>query len=235
MENWNSNVETKSRSTVYDAGLRQHMSSIYNRMTAGVLVTGIVAYIAASIPGFVQFLAANPILFFILALSPVAVIWFGFRPDRMPASKLRVSFFILSALYGLSFSSIFMVYTGTDIARAFFLAAGAFAGLSLFGYVTKKNLDGMGSFLIMGVWGLLLLSVVAMIWPSSALMNMISAAGILVFGGLTAWETQRMKEMYSESYGTEANSRIAWMGALNLYISFVALFQYILHFIGNNR
>ena len=107
-----------------------------------------------------------------------------------------------------SFSTIFLVFAGTDIARAFFLAAAAFAGLSLFGYTTKKNLDGMGSFLIMGVWGLIVLSIVNIFMQSSLMMNVVSAAGILIFSGLTAWETQRMKESYHASYGEEANSRM---------------------------
>ncbi len=229
------NLKTSSgaQGKVYDEGLRSHMNSIYNRMTLGVLFTGIVAYVTAN-TGLINVIYANSLLMYAIMFSPLVVIMFGFNPATMPAKKLRVSFGIISLLYGLSFSAIFMVYTGTDIARAFFMAAGAFAGLSIFGYTTKKNLDGFGSFIVMGVWGLLIMSVVNMFVESSLMMNVISAAGILIFGGLTAWETQRMKESYSPSYGEEANNRMAWMSALNLYVSFVAMFQYILHFVGNS-
>ena len=218
----------------YDAGLRAHMLRIYNRMTLGVLTTGLVAYAFAA-SGLVSVLYANPILAIILAFSPLAVVWFGFRPDRMSSGKLQFSFFLISALYGLSFSSIFLVYAGTDIARAFFLAAASFAGLSLFGYTTKKNLDGMGSFLIMGMFGLIILSVVNMFMASTVMQNVVAGAGILIFSGLTAWETQKMKEMYNPAYDDETASRVGWASALNLYISFIALFHYILHFVGMAR
>ncbi len=218
---------------VYDEGLRTHMTSIYNRMMVGVLITGVVAYVAAN-TGLINVIMANSLLKMAIMFGPLAVIMFGFKPNTMSSSKLRTSFIIVSILYGLSFSAIFIVYTGTDIARAFFMTSGAFAGLSLYGYTTKKNLDGFRSFLVMGMFGLLILSVVNMFMESSLMMNVISAAGILIFGGLTAWETQNMKEMYSPSYGEEANSRMAWMSSLNLYISFVAMFQYILHFVGGN-
>ena len=227
-------TSVKAQGAAYDAGLRKHMIGIYNRMSLGVLVTGLVAFFTAN-SGLVEVLASNQMLFLIIAFAPLAVILFGFNPQKMEASKLRISFFVISVLYGLSFSTIFLVFAGTDIARAFFLAAAAFAGLSLFGYTTKKNLDGMGSFLIMGVWGLIVLSVVNIFMQSSLMMNVVSAAGILIFSGLTAWETQRMKESYHASYGEEANSRMGWVAALNLYISFIALFQYILHFVGMAR
>lgn len=231
----NRSTQSTSQSAVsYDAGLRAHLTRIYNRMTLGVLVTGLVSWAMAA-SGLVATLYANPILVMILAFSPLAVVWFGFRPDRMSADKLRFSFFTISVLYGLSFSAIFLVYAGVDIARAFFITAGAFAGLSLFGYTTKKNLSGMASFLVMGMFGLIILSVINMFVGSSLMQNVVAGAGILIFGGLTAWETQNMKESYNPSYGEEMNSRMAWASALNLYISFVALFQYILHFVGMAR
>lgn len=231
----NRTTQTVDQNAVtYDAGLRAHMTRIYNRMSLGVFLTGIVAYFVAS-SGFANVLYSNPMIAIILAFSPLAVVWFGFRPDRMQASTLRLSFFAISALYGLSFSAIFLVYAGTDIARAFFLAAGAFAGLSLFGYTTKKNLTAMGSFLVMGMFGLIILSVINMFVGSSLMQNVVAGAGIIIFGGLTAWETQRMKEMYQPGQGEELNSRMGWAAALNLYISFIAMFQYILHFVGMNR
>lgn len=226
-------AQSAAKTKTYDAGLRAHMSRIYNRMVAGVLVTGLVSWFVANTPALYTAILGNQILFFIIAFAPLGVIMFGFNPNKMAASKLRISFFVVSVLYGLSFSSIFLAFAGADIARAFFLAAIAFSGLSLFGYTTKKNLDGFGSFLVMGMFGLLALSILNIFIASSLMQNVVAGAGILIFGGLVAYETQRMKESYHDGYGDEANSRMGWMSALNLYISFVALFQYILHFVGS--
>jgi len=168
------NVKTSSgiQGKVYDEGLRRHLGGIYNRMIAGVLITGIVSYITAN-TGLVNIIFANKMLMYAIMFSPLAVLWFGFRPETMSASKLKYSFGLIAVLYGLSFSAIFMVYTGMDIARAFFITAGAFAGLSLVGYTTKKNLDGMGTFLVMGMWGLLIMAVVNMFVESSLMHNVI--------------------------------------------------------------
>lgn len=231
MQSNNSKTSSGIQGKVYDEGLRSHMSSVYNRMSIGVLITGLIAYITAN-TGLGNIIVSNQILYFVIIFSPLAVLMFGFNPATMPSSKLRFSFGLISVLYGLSFSVLFMVYAGADIARAFFITAGAFAGLSLFGYTTKKNLEGFGSFLTMGVIGLLILMVVNMFVQSSLMQNVISAAGILIFGGLTAWDTQKTKEMYSESYGDEANSRMAWMAALSLYINFIMMFQFIMNFVG---
>lgn len=210
-----------------DAALRQHMLSVYNRMSVGVLVTGLVAFVVAN-AGLVPVIMGNPIIAIALMLSPLAVVWFGFNPMTMSSQKLRASFLLLSVLYGLSFSVIFLAYSGTDIARAFFITAASFAGLSVFGYTTKKNLDAMGTFAVMGVIGALVLGLVNMFLQSSMLLNIVSVVSVIAFAGITAWETQRMKESFHPSYGDEANSRMAWSSALNLYMSFVAMFQSIL-------
>lgn len=226
-----------------DAGLRNHMQSVYNRMSAGVLTTGLVAWIVSASPALMNLFLGGPQAYIVM-FAPLAVIWFGFNPATMNSGKLRLSFFALAVLYGISFAAIFHVFTGASIARAFFMAAAAFAGLSVFGYVTKKNLDGIGAFCVMGMFGILALSLFNMAGAGFGFLagetvlniqNMISAAGILIFAGLTAWQTQTTKEMYNSSYGDEGNSRMAWAAALNLYINFIALFQYILNFVGDRR
>lgn len=225
---------TASRIASVDAGLRSHMQSVYNRMTLGVLVTAITSFIVANTPVLMSLFLGGPQAYIVM-LAPLAVIWFGFNPMTMPASKLKISFLLLSVLYGISFAAIFLAYAKTDIARAFFIASAMFAGLSIFGYTTRKNLDGLGTFAVMGVWGVLILGLINLFIGSSSLMNVISVVSIIAFSGVTAWQTQSMKEMYSAANGSEANSRMAWAAALNLYISFIALFTHILHLLGNNR
>jgi len=225
---------TAARAAV-DAGLRSFLQRVYNRMVLGVLVTAITAFAVSSSPELMKLFMGGPQAYVIM-LAPLAVVWFGFNPMTMSSSKLSISFFVLSVLYGLSFSLIFMVYTNTDIARAFFITTAMFAGLSIFGYTTKKDLTGIGTFCVMGTIGLVILSVINMFMQGNTMLsNVISAAAILIFSGVTAWQTQAMKEMYSATNSDESNSRLAWSAALTLYISFIALFQHILHFLGNNR
>ncbi|MES2728897.1 MAG: Bax inhibitor-1/YccA family protein [Pseudomonadota bacterium] len=226
-EDFSTNV-TQAHVQTYDAGLRAFMVGIYNHMSLGVFVTGIVAFAVANL-GLAAVLMANPVIAIVLALAPVAVVWFGFNPATMPASRLRTTFYILAVLYGLSFSAIFLVFTGADIARAFFITAAAFAGLSIYGYTTRKSLDGLGTFAVMGVIGALVLGLVNLFVQSSMLMNVVSGISLLAFAGMTAYQTQAMKETYNPLNGEEANARLGWSAALNLYISFVAMFQSILN------
>ncbi len=223
-----------SRVQAMDAGLRAFMIGVYNKMSLGVFVTGLVAFAAANF-GLAPILFGNPIIAIALALAPMGIVWFGFNPATMAASRLRNTFYVLAVLYGLSFSAIFLVFTGTDIARAFFITAAAFAGLSLYGYTTKKDLSGMGTFLVMGMIGAIVLSLVNLFVQSTMLMNVISGVSLLVFAGMTAFQTQMMKEMYNPSYGDEANARLGWSAALNLYISFIAMFQSILNLMNTLR
>lgn len=233
-DRYTSTPPAASRATAIDAGLRGHLQSIYNRMTLGVLVTAIVAYFVGNSPELLSLFLGGPQRYIVM-FAPLAVVWFGFNPMTMSSSTLRISFFVLSVLYGISFATIFVVYAGEDIARAFFIASAMFAGLSIFGYSTKKNLDGLGTFAAMGVIGALVLIVINLFVQSSMLMNVISGVSIIAFAGMTAWQTQNMKEMYSVTHGVEGNSRMAWSAALTLYISFIALFSHILHLLGNNR
>ncbi|MCB9990158.1 MAG: Bax inhibitor-1/YccA family protein [Rhodospirillales bacterium] len=225
-----SNATQTGSAVNYDAGLHAHLQRIYNRMTLGVLVTALTAYFVSMTPALMSLFLTPPIVYVVM-FAPLAVVWFGFNPMTMSSQKLQMSFFAISVLYGISFSVIFLAFTGENIARAFFIATGMFAGLSIFGYSTKKNLDGLMSFAIMGVWGVLIMSLLnGFIFKSEGLFDLISAVGILAFAGITAWQTQAMKEMYHPAAGDEANSRMGWSAALTLYISFIALFQHILHF-----
>lgn len=222
-----------------DAGLRAHMQSVYNRMMGGVLVTAIVSWFVSSTPALYNLFLGGPQAFIIM-LAPLAVVWFGFRPEKMNPSQLRLAFFGLATLYGISFATIFLAYTSASVAQAFFMATALFAGLSIFGYSTKKNLDGLGTFAVMGVIAVLVLSlgtmVAAMFGANVSMMQtVISGIGLLAFSGVTAWQTQTTKEMYNPAAGDDANSRMGWAAALNLYISFIAIFQYILHFVGNRE
>lgn len=218
-----------------DAGLQKHMQSIYNRMTLGVLVTAVTAALVAASPELMALLLGGPQKWVVM-FAPLAIMWFGFNPMTMKQSTLQISFLAISVLYGISFSVLGYAYTGESIAKAFFLATGMFAGLSIFGYVTKKNLDGLGNFAIMGVWGVFFAGLLNIfVFKNEGFMDILSVISILAFSGLTAWQTQVMKEMYHPSHGDDANSRMGWSGALTLYISFIALFMNILQLIGVSR
>ncbi len=231
------NVKTRTTTTTtFDQGLSNHFRGVYNVMSLGLLVTGLVAYFVANTPVLVSILFGNPIVAIAVAFLPFAFIFFGFSHKAVmtkTAGQLKTMFFLFSAVFGLSLSSVFLVYAGADIARAFFIAAATFAATSVYGYVTKRDLSGMRGLLVMGVIGLLIAIVVNIFLQSSALDFAISAIGVLVYTGLVAYDTQQIKETYSRSHGDDANSKMAVMGALGLYINFIMLFQFILSLLGN--
>src|SRR6218665_1438153 len=213
-----------------DAGLQGFMRSVYNTMGLGLGVTGITAF------GFAQMMLGNEqlrqavmgsFLGLALAFAPLGFIFFGFtgsRIQRMSAASLRTLFFVFSGVMGLSMASIFLIYSAESIARVFFISAGMFAAPSLYGYTTKRDLARMGSFMFMGMIGLLIAGVVNMFLQSSMLHFVTSGVGVIVFTGMAAWDTQRLKETYAHgAHLAEANSKLAVMGALNMYINFVAL------------
>jgi len=230
--------------TTFDAGLRKHMLSIYNYMASGVLLTGIVALLTAQ-SGLAYQFAQGPLMW-LVALSPLAIVFgMSFGQNRFSSGTLQAMFWGFAFLMGLSLSTIFLVYTGASIAATFFATAGAFAGLSLFGYTTQKDLSGWGSFLIMGVIGLIIASLINIFLQSAALMWAVSFIGVLIFAGLTAYDTQRLKSEYLQIQSMKVTnpnavaafplSKMAIMGALTLYLDFINMFLFLLRFMGASR
>ena len=220
--------------TTFDAGLRKYMLSIYNYMTSGVLLTGIVALLTAQ-SGLAYTFASGPLMW-IVALSPLAIVFaMSFGAQKFSALTLQMMFWGFATLMGLSLSTIFLVYTGGSIAATFFATAGAFAGLSLFGYTTKKDLSGWGSFLIMGVIGILIAMVINIFLQSAALELAVSILGVLIFAGLTAYDTQRLKTDYQRLRGTSWEGKSIILGALSLYLDFINMFLFLLRFMGVAR
>ena len=221
-----------TRSAAYDAGLRSYMLSVYNYMASGVLLTGIVALAFAS-SGLAAQILSTP-LRWVIMLAPLGfVMAMSFGLNRMSTATLQILFWAFATVMGLSMASIFLVFTGTSIAQTFFATAAAFAGLSLWGYTTKKDLSGFGTFLIMGVVGLLVAMVINLFLQSPGLMWAISAIGVLLFAGLTAYDTQRIKSMYAYVAGTDMMGKTVIMGALTLYLDFVNMLTFLLNFMGS--
>ncbi len=249
MANWNDPQDTRTgfgtsfgsagavgtgRTQVVDQGLRRHMLSIYNYMASGVLLTGVVALLTAS-TGLVYSFVGGPLMW-IVALSPLAIVFaMSFGANKFSTTTLQAMFWGFAVLMGLSLSTIFLAYTGGSIAATFFATAGAFAGLSLFGYTTKKDLSGFGSFLIMGVVGLVIASVINLFLQSEGLMWAVSFLGVLIFAGLTAYDTQKLKAQYDYVRGTEWAGKAVVLGALNLYLDFINMFLFLLRFMGSQR
>lgn len=234
----NTNFQTATRATTYDAGLRSYFQKVYNTMAIGLVLTGLIAFGVANTPALVDLFFGNTIMRMVVIFAPLAFVFFGFTPRRIQAmsvGQLAGTFYAFSAIFGISLATIFLVYSGESIARVFFITAAMFAGTSIFGYTTKKDLSSMGSLLIMGVWGLLIAMIVNMFLHSSGLQFVISGIGVLVYTGLVMWDTQNLKLMYSHANGTEANGKMAVMGALSLYINFIMLFQFLLQFMGSSR
>lgn len=228
-------VDRAARAAEIDVGLRAYMQKVFGLMAGGLTITGLVAFFTAQSPAMLELLYGSP-LRWVIFLAPIGIaMLFGFRIQAMRASTAQMVFWLFSALMGLSLASIFVVYTGESIARTFFIAAATFAGMALYGYTTKRDLSGFGSFLIMGVWGLLIAMIVNLFLASTALHWAISVIGVLVFTGLTAYDSQKIKEMYSASDGHEVGTKKAVMGALNLYLDFINLFVFLLQFLGDRR
>ncbi len=219
----------------FDAGLRSYMLKVYNYMSSGVLLTGIVAMLFAQTAMAQDMMMNGGLMRWVIMLSPMAVVLaMSFGANRMSTVTLQALFWAFTVLMGLSMSTIFFVYTSASIAQTFFATAAAFAGLSLYGYTTKRNLTGMGSFLIMGLVGIIVASLLnAFILKSGTLSWVISCAGVLIFAGLTAYDTQKIKSMYQYVAGTDMMGKTAIMGALTLYLDFINMFQFLLSFMGD--
>ena len=218
----------------FDAGLRSHMMSIYNYMTSGVLLTGIVALLTAR-SGLAYQFNSGPLMW-LVALSPLAIVFaMSFGANRFSKTALQAMYWAFAVLMGLSMSTIFFRFTEASIATTFFATAAAFAGLSLYGYTTKKDLSGFGTFLIMGVIGLVVAMVLNMFLQSDTIAKAVSVIGVLIFAGLTAYDTQRLKEQYQYLRGTEFAGKAVVLGALTLYLDFINMFQFLLSFLGSRE
>jgi hypothetical protein len=220
---------------VFDEGLRQHMLRVYNYMGLGLVLTGIVAFVVGSTPALYVPIFSTP-LKWVVMLAPLAfVLVFSFRMQSMSAAGAQMMFWAFCAVMGLSLASVFLVFTGTSIARTFFIAATMFGATSLYGYTTKRDLSQFSSFLIMGLIGVVIASVVNIFLGSTALQFAISVIGIFVFVGLTAWDTQTIKEQYAENFDAESRQKLAVFGAFSLYLNFINIFQLLLTFTGQRE
>ncbi len=236
------------RAQLIDAGLRAHMIRVYNYMASAVALTGVVAWLtyslavttnsAGAIVGltpFGQTLFGSPLVWVLMLASVGLVFFISFRIQHLQVGTAMTLFYAYAALLGLTLATIFMVYTATSITRVFFISAAAFGALSLWGYTTQKSLDAFGSFLIMGLFGIIIASLVNIFLHSTGLQWAISVIGVLVFAGLTAWDTQKIKEMYSPMDDGTVAGRKAIMGALSLYLDFINLFLMLLRLFGDRR
>jgi len=231
-----------------DEGLRAYMLKVYNYMTTGLLVTGLVAFffgkasIITNNAGEIEKLTpigaalfTSPLMWLVM-LAPLGFVFYlSSRINKMSVSAAQTTFWIFSAIMGLSLASIFIQYTGSSIARVFFITSGTFAGMSLYGYTTKKDLTKLGGFLIMGLIGIIIASIVNIFIGSSAMQFAISVIGVLIFVGLTAYDTQKIKNMYLAGDSESASSKKALMGALRLYLDFINLFILLLRLFGQRR
>ena len=228
----------------FDVGLRAHMIRVYNYMASGLALSGIVAFGLFSSPQlaslFFQVQAGQVVglnmLGWVAIFAPLGLLLLvSFRAASMSVGAVQAVYWAVTALMGVSLSVLLFTYTGASVARTFFVTAAAFGALSLYGYTTKRDLTAMGKFLFMGVIGLILAGLVNMIWPSGTMSFIISAAGVLIFSGLIAYDTQKIKDQYSEAYGTDTAEKVAIFGALSLYLDFVNLFQFLMSFLGQER
>jgi len=218
-----------------DEGLRQYMLRVYNYMASGLALTGIVAWLTASSPAMLQAIYGTPLMWVVM-LAPLGfVLFLSFRINKMSFAAAQTTFWIYAAVMGLSLAWIFIAFTGASVTRVFFITAAAFAGMSLYGYTTKRDLSRLGAFLFMGLIGIIVAALVNIFLASSALQFAISVIGVVVFTGLTAYDTQSIKELYYEADSSEIAGKKAVMGALRLYLDFINLFIMMLQLLGQRR
>jgi uncharacterized protein len=228
-------AQSTAKTTQYREGLRTFMLRVYNYMAAALVFTGIVSYGVSNSPEMLQVIYGTP-LFYVVVFAPLGIsLFLGVRLERMSITTAQTLYWIFAALIGLSLSSIFIVYTAESIVRVFFIAASMFAAASLYGYTTKQDLGAFGSFLFMGLVGIIIASFVNMFMQSNQLSWMISFVAVGVFAGLTAYDNHRLKMMYSDAWQREQTEKIAIIGALNLYLNFINLFIHLLRFLGDRR
>jgi uncharacterized protein len=251
MANQNFNTFNRAGTTdlAFDAGLRAHMIRVYNYMASGLALSGIVAFAVANNPtlhamfftmGRTAGGAVIPVgmtgLGWIAMLAPIGLLLLvGFRVAQMSVTAVQAVYWAVTALMGVSLSVLLMRYTDASVARTFFVTGAAFGGLSLYGYTTKRDLSAFGKFLFMGLIGIVLASLVSIFFPSTLMSFIISVAGVLIFSGLIAYDTQKIKEQYAEAWGRDVAEKVAIFGALSLYLDFVNLFQFLMSFMGQSR
>jgi FtsH-binding integral membrane protein len=234
-----------AQSAAHDEGLRQYMLKVYNYMASGLVFTGLVAMLTANTPALLgmlynvtpQGVAGMTPLGWIVAFAPLGMVFLlGFKQQSMSLGAVKTWFWVFAGIMGLSLTSIFLLYTGASIARVFFITAGVFGGMSIYGYTTKKDLTSWGSFLVMGLWGVLLAGVVNIFLQSPMLYFISSIVGVILAIGLTAYDTQKIKAVYFQVAGSgEAASKAAIMGAFQLYFDFIYLFIHLMHLFGERR
>jgi uncharacterized protein len=248
-QNFNAFNRAGTADLAFDAGLRAHMIRVYNYMASGLALSGIVAFALFSVPelqniffqtgitrgGNVVVVGLN-VLGWVAILAPMGLLLLvGFRAQQMSVAGVQAIYWAVTALMGVSLSLLLFRYTGASVARTFFVTAASFGALSLYGYTTKRDLTAVGKFLFMGLIGLVLASLVNMFFPSGPMSFIISAAGVLIFSGLIAYDTQKIKDQYAEAWGRDVAEKVAIFGALSLYLDFVNLFQFLMSFMGQNR
>jgi FtsH-binding integral membrane protein len=228
----------------FDAGLRAHMVRVYNYMASGLVLSGIVAFGLFVSPGVAALffevqdgrLVDMSTLGWIAIFAPLGLLMLvSFRAAQMSVAAIRAVYWAVTSLMGVSLSLLLFRYTGASVARTFFITAAAFGMLSLYGYTTKRDLSALGKFLFMGLIGIILAGLINMFWPSGTMSFVISVAGVLIFSGLIAYDTQKIKTQYAEAWGTDTSEKVAIFGALSLYLNFVNLFQFLMMFMGQRR
>jgi FtsH-binding integral membrane protein len=231
-----SNQQTYSEAYSFDSGLRDYMVAVFRQMAIALVITGLVASFVSSSEAMMQMIFGTP-LSWVVMLAPIAMAFFmSSMIMRLSLQAAQMTFYIFSALMGLSLSSIFMIYTGESIARVFFITASVFGAMSIYGYTTKRDLTSFGSFLIMGLIGIILASLVNIFLKSSMIHFITSILGLFIFIGLTAYDTQRIKEIYRYAAGSgDTLVRLSILGALSLYMDFINLFIHMLQFLGDRR
>ena len=217
-----------------DVGLRNYMIGVYNNMGLGLLVSGVIAYIVGTSPSLTQMVFGGPQAYLFIFAPLVAVLALSFGIEKMSVNTARLAFYGFAAIMGISLSSIFITYQLGSIFQVFLITAVMFGGMSLYGYTTKKDLTSIGSFLIMGLWGLVIASIVNIFMQNSIMQLVIAAIGVVIFTGLTAYDTQKIKEIYYHTEG-DTRAKAAIMGALNLYLDFINLMISLLQLLGQRK
>ncbi|WP_032113481.1 Bax inhibitor-1/YccA family protein [Candidatus Paracaedibacter symbiosus] len=223
------------QATQLDSGLRSYMQSVFNLMALGLALTGFIAFAAAQSPELVHILYMTPLKWVVL-LAPVGVVFYlSYQIQNLSQSTAQLLFWVYSGLMGLSLGTIFLLYTSQSITRVFFITAAMFLSMSLYGYTTKKDLTSMGSFMIMGLFGIVIASLVNIFLQSTGLQFVVSVLGVVIFTGLTAYDVQKIKDAYYSSAAGETIGKVAIMGALTLYLDFINLFMSLLRLFGDRR